>query len=624
MNKKNYLYEILSFKPTQILMEDAASGEKRMIVEGVFQRKDIKNANGRVYPGSIWEKIFKNENIQKMIQERRMFGEVDHPQDGKNLLARASHIVLDQKMNETTGDIIGKAEILNTPSGKILQELFNAGCTVGISSRGSGSVKKTDLGEVVQDDFILESYDFVSNPSTFGAFPKVVSEDIDEESNNIKENSMTATDKFGLLEQRARKLLSLDAKVSLNESVRAVAEPAAKDLIIEFTKLEAEHPEVKALSTPMIEDLAKIIRSLRQPVAEEFPFEKKDGKEKKDDKEDDKEKKEKKEEAKVAEETTGSAETGWVRTVPKEALPGKGEGWPINPADAGVLAGINNGVDEFMNGAKPVVEDEELEEEEEFFEAEKESEKGNEDEEEEEEGDDDEETEVDIKGSHDKVTVKETMDSRTEALIRVASTLVSQPTTNENSVAKAFAAVYLMERSKRKNESAALSSIITALQSKFKEAVEEGKFVVETITDEDLAEKYDVALGVIEQLRNRHQLLAAKVYAAEAMEKAGLKGNVAATKKVNEAIRTAPTKANIDEVILALVPVKGMKVPSTTTEKLKEEASQPPSKTLEGAVAKLEETAPKTTEKKKTILEGAAFGERLAGGMTYSRSTSTK
>jgi hypothetical protein len=123
MNKKNYLYEVLTFKPTQILVEDS-NGEKRMIVEGVFQRKDAKNANGRVYPGSIWEKIFKNENIQKMIQERRMFGEVDHPQDGKNLLARASHIILDQRMNEATGDIIGKAEILNTPNGKILQELF--------------------------------------------------------------------------------------------------------------------------------------------------------------------------------------------------------------------------------------------------------------------------------------------------------------------------------------------------------------------------------------------------------------------------------------------------------------------------------------------------------------------
>ena len=147
--------------------------EKRMVREnnivfltGVMQRADAQNGNGRVYPRGILEREV--ENYKKIVKERRALGELDHPEDSVVNLKNASHMVTDVWWDGD--DVLGKVQILNTPSGQVLKELVNAGVKLGISSRGLGSVSEQMGKTIVEDDFQLICFDFVSEPSTSGAF----------------------------------------------------------------------------------------------------------------------------------------------------------------------------------------------------------------------------------------------------------------------------------------------------------------------------------------------------------------------------------------------------------------------------------------------------------------------
>ena len=167
---------VFDVKPQQ-LKEAAMSGNGRLIVTGVLQRANEKNQNGRIYP----ENILKREVDKykgREITENRAYGELDHPESSVVELKNTSHIIRDVWWNGK--DVVGKVEILNTPSGRILKELIEAGCTVGISSRGMGSVRqiKEDGTVAVENDFDLICWDFVSNPSTYGAFMKPVNEGV--------------------------------------------------------------------------------------------------------------------------------------------------------------------------------------------------------------------------------------------------------------------------------------------------------------------------------------------------------------------------------------------------------------------------------------------------------------
>lgn len=152
-----------------LLTED----EKRRVAEGnlcilsgVMQMSETQNGNGRVYPHAILEREVKN--YMKMVDERRALGELDHPDTSVINLANASHLVTKIWMEDNK--CMGKIEVLNTPSGKVLQELVNAGCKLGISSRGMGSVTERNGVTMVEDDFQLICFDMVSDPSTPGAF----------------------------------------------------------------------------------------------------------------------------------------------------------------------------------------------------------------------------------------------------------------------------------------------------------------------------------------------------------------------------------------------------------------------------------------------------------------------
>jgi hypothetical protein len=137
-------------------------------VEGVMQRAKAENQNGRVYSKEILVREAK-KYMEEFVNRGNAFGELDHPESPVVSLKNASHVVKD--LYWKGNDLMGKIELLNTPAGNIVKEIVKAGHTIGISSRGTGSVNQTNEGTLeVQDDFDLVCWDFVSNPSTHGAF----------------------------------------------------------------------------------------------------------------------------------------------------------------------------------------------------------------------------------------------------------------------------------------------------------------------------------------------------------------------------------------------------------------------------------------------------------------------
>jgi len=169
---KQVLIEYFSFTPSpRALQEARLSPSKNLIVIGVVQRAEAKNQNGRVYPKETLEREVE-KYIGGPITENRALGELDHPDSQIINLKNVSHNI--KKLWWEGDDLLGDIEILPTPSGNILKELFLNNITVGISSRGMGSVKPLGEGTVeVQDDFELLCWDFVSTPSTQGAFMRI-------------------------------------------------------------------------------------------------------------------------------------------------------------------------------------------------------------------------------------------------------------------------------------------------------------------------------------------------------------------------------------------------------------------------------------------------------------------
>ena len=163
------LTEHIPFIVNRKLIEESISKNQPLVVTGVIQRAEAKNQNGRIYPREILEREIENY-INGPVKERRALGELDHPESSVINLQNASHNIT--KVYWDGDDVMGEVEILSTPSGNILKELFRNGITVGISSRGMGSVKDNmSEGTVeVQDDFELLCFDFVSTPSTHGAY----------------------------------------------------------------------------------------------------------------------------------------------------------------------------------------------------------------------------------------------------------------------------------------------------------------------------------------------------------------------------------------------------------------------------------------------------------------------
>ena len=160
---------------------------KVLYLSGRIQCADKKNGNGRSYPYKVLKREM--DNYKKVIADNRACGELDHPDDSVINLKNVSHIVTDCWWEGK--DVMGKIKVLDTPSGRILKDLINAGVKLGISSRGLGSVKESMGGVTeVQEDFELICFDIVSEPSTPNAFvyPKEQGRMYENKINEAKQN----------------------------------------------------------------------------------------------------------------------------------------------------------------------------------------------------------------------------------------------------------------------------------------------------------------------------------------------------------------------------------------------------------------------------------------------------
>ncbi len=164
---KRVLIETQLFKPAPgILSEGKMSERGNPIVEGILATAEVKNGNGRYYSRDLWNREI--DKYMELVKENRATGELDHPESQVINLKNVSHNIKDMWWD---GDnVMGKIEILPTPSGNILKALIESGITCGVSSRGMGSLEQNGEIMEVQDDFELLCWDFVSTPSNPGSF----------------------------------------------------------------------------------------------------------------------------------------------------------------------------------------------------------------------------------------------------------------------------------------------------------------------------------------------------------------------------------------------------------------------------------------------------------------------
>ena len=179
---KQLLTEHIPFQVDKLLVEQSIKDNTPLRVKGIIQRAGVENHNGRIYEQDILER-----EIQKYkdgpVKEKRALGELDHPDSAVINLNNVSHNIVEVTMEG--GDVHGVIEILTTPSGNILKELFRCGVTVGISSRGMGSVEENADGVLmVQEDFDLLCFDMVSTPSTPGAYMSPMNEGVNTPTTN--------------------------------------------------------------------------------------------------------------------------------------------------------------------------------------------------------------------------------------------------------------------------------------------------------------------------------------------------------------------------------------------------------------------------------------------------------
>jgi len=166
---RKLLVECITFDADpRLLHESTEHPNQPFRVQGVLQRKGRKNQNNRVYPDEILIREA-DKYARTFIAEHRAMGELDHPESSVVNLKNVSHNVIEMRWQGD--DLVGTVEVLTTPNGNILRELFRNGIKLGISSRGLGTLKKiNETAAVVGDDYELISFDFVSNPSVRDAF----------------------------------------------------------------------------------------------------------------------------------------------------------------------------------------------------------------------------------------------------------------------------------------------------------------------------------------------------------------------------------------------------------------------------------------------------------------------
>jgi hypothetical protein len=243
------------------LVEDGGDGGK-IVVRGEFARSGVATENKRVYPKGLWLR-----EIRKMaaaLRDRRVFGELDHPQDGRTMLSRASHLLTGLQVMDD-GLVMGEAEVMDTARGKDLKAMLKAGAKVGVSSRGYGSTESNQKGEeVVQEDYNLVTFDFVAEPADSTAYPEVFSESKSSSKSSSKSGKETLfmepqaqreADQKMAKKFAARVEQDVKDKEKEDDAGSAQAEQFERDILSNLGKLSAEARErirAEMLSDPAV------------------------------------------------------------------------------------------------------------------------------------------------------------------------------------------------------------------------------------------------------------------------------------------------------------------------------------------------------------------------------------
>ena len=163
------------------IVEKKEDGSKSYVIEGVFAQAEQKNRNGRIYPKAIMEKAV-GKYVTEQVSKKRAVGELNHPEGPTVNLDKVSHLITDLRFENN--DVVGKAQILDTPMGQIVKGLLEGGVQLGVSTRGMGSLENKGGVMYVRDDFILNTVDIVQDPSAPGAFVNGIMEGVDWVWNN--------------------------------------------------------------------------------------------------------------------------------------------------------------------------------------------------------------------------------------------------------------------------------------------------------------------------------------------------------------------------------------------------------------------------------------------------------
>lgn len=193
----------------QVITEAKSDGKKEYFIEGVFMQADKKNRNGRIYERSILEGAV-NKYVEEQVKTGRAVGELNHP-DGPGInLDKVSHRITELRFEGS--DVIGRASILQTPMGKIVEGLLEGGVKLGVSSRGMGSLEKKNGVMSVGKDFMLATVDIVQDPSAPEAFVNGIMEGVDW----IWDNGILKPQEIEIIEteiKEARNMRSSDIEI---------------------------------------------------------------------------------------------------------------------------------------------------------------------------------------------------------------------------------------------------------------------------------------------------------------------------------------------------------------------------------------------------------------------------
>lgn len=161
----------------KVLLEESNDGKKNMFIEGIFMQSNTKNRNGRMYPKDVMENEVSRYN-KELVEKKRAYGELGHPSGPTINLERVSHMITELNMD---GDnVVGKAKIMDTPYGNIVKSLINEGASLGVSSRGLGSLKsRNGIMEVQNDFYLATAADIVADPSAPDAFVQGIMEGVE-------------------------------------------------------------------------------------------------------------------------------------------------------------------------------------------------------------------------------------------------------------------------------------------------------------------------------------------------------------------------------------------------------------------------------------------------------------